>query len=115
MAGAHLGTLPTELQENALRVAGVADRSRLSAQACERLGLLADAYELGALTGDGSDLVISDPAFAELVDRHGGSKRAVIDTAKEAATLCGLARPTSSTQVANDVMLFAATYMATPK
>jgi len=112
MAAAHLGTLPEEVQRAALLLAGVADRTRLSAQACERLALLTDAHELGALTASGSDLVIAETGFADLLERHGGSKRSVVDAAKEAATLCGLARPTSSTQVANDVMLFAATYMA---
>ena len=113
MAAAHLGVLPDNLQGAVMKLAGVREPAALTAQACERLGTLADAHELGALTIDGDTLTVNDEAFGRLLAACGGSKKALIDAAKQAATLCGLNRPSSSTQVANDPMLFAATYMAT--
>jgi hypothetical protein len=114
MAAAHLGTLPSDAQPAAMALAGIAGPTDLTPQASERLGALADAVELGALAVDGDQLVIADGAFAAFLDAAcGGAKKALIDAAKEAATLYGLRRPSSSSQVESDVMLFAATYMAT--
>ena len=114
-ASASLATCPADVQDIVLRLAGITGPVQLTAQAAERIAHLADCYELNVLeVDDEMSVVLSANAFANLLTAHGGSKRALLDAAKEAATLCGLARPTSSTQVANDVMLFAATYMATP-
>jgi hypothetical protein len=109
IAGAHLGTFPDEIQQRALEHAGISDPTRLTHQATERLGVLADAFELGVIVQDGRQLVAADTAFTDLVARYGGSKKAVIDAAKSCASELGLARPTSSTQVEASLMLLAAT------
>lgn len=115
IASAHLGMFPDEVQQRALEHAGISDPTRLTHQATERLGALADAYELGVIVQDDRSLVASDTAFTDLVARYGGSKRAVIDAAKSVAADLGLARPTSSTQVEASLMLLAATTIqATP-
>lgn len=108
-----VATFPPQLHDRVMRLAACYLPQALTTQAVERLDHLADAYELGTLVNEGDDLAVSADAFTELLAAHGGSKRALLDAAKEAATLCGLARPTSSTQVASNVMLFAATLMAT--
>ena len=108
-----LATFPDEVQDVVLRLAGITGPVQLTAQAADRIDYLADAKELGALDVENGAVVLSADAFTNLLAAHGGSKRALLDVAKEAAQMCGLARPTSSTQVANDVTLFAATLMAT--
>ena len=108
-----LATFPDEVQDVVLRLAGITGPVQLTAQAADRLDHLADAKEFGALDIEDGAVVLSADAFTNLLAAHGGSKRALLDAAKEAAQMCGLARPTSSTQVANDVTLFAATLMAT--
>jgi len=114
IASAHLGTFPPSLHTQALELAGISDPTRLTHQATERLGALADAFELGIIDNEG-DLVASPTAFTDLVARYGGSKKAVIDAAKSVAADLGLARPTSSTQVEASLMLLAATTIqATP-
>lgn len=109
-----LATFPADVQDKVLRLAKCFLPQALDAHAVERLDLLADAKELGVLEVQDDEVALSADAFANLLAAHGGSKRALLDAAKEAATLYGLARPTSSSQVASNVMLFAATYMATP-
>jgi len=109
IASAHLGTFSDEVQQRALEHAGISDPTRLTHQATERLGVLADAFELGVIVQDDRQLVASPTAFTTLVARHGGSKKAVIDAAKSCASELGLARPTSSTQVEASLMLLAAT------
>jgi hypothetical protein len=113
-AAAHLGVLDNDTQPAAMRLAGFTGAATLTHQAAERLGIIADALELGYLTCTGGELVATDDAFSRTLDAHGGSKRALIATAQQAAAEYGLARPSSSTQVASDVMLLAATAMATP-
>jgi hypothetical protein len=113
-AAAHLGVLDGDIQPAAMRLAGFTGAATLTHQAAERLGIIADALELGYLTCTGGELVAADDAFSRTLDAHGGSKRALIATAQQAAAEYGLARPSSSTQVASDVMLLAATAMATP-
>lgn len=115
LAGAHLGEFDSDVQAQVMKVASCAKPQTLTHQACERLGILADAKNLGVIEVADGDLVVADGAFAALLKTYDGSKRAVIDVAREAAALYGLARPTSSVQVENNVMLFAATYMATDK
>lgn len=115
LAGAHLGEFDSDVQARVMEVASCAKPQTLTHQACERLGILADAKNLGVVEVRDADLVVGDGAFAVLLKTYDGSKRAVIDAAREAAALYGLARPTSSVQVENNVMLFAATYMATDK
>jgi hypothetical protein len=114
VAAAHLGELDADVQPAAMRLAGVTGPATLTHQGAERIGIVVDALQLGYLTFTGGDIVAADDAFARVLDAHGGAKRAVIDTARQAASLYGLARPSSSTQVASDVMLLAATAMATP-
>lgn len=113
-AAAHLGELDADAQPAAMRLAGFTGPATLTHQAAERIGIVADAVTLGYLTYDGTDMVAADDAFARVLDAHGGAKRALIATAQQAAAQYGLARPSSSTQVASDVMLLAATAMATP-
>jgi len=113
-AAAHLGVLDGDTQPAAMRLAGFTGAATLTHQAAERLGIIADAWELGYLVHNGCDLVAAKHAFSRTLDAHGGSKRALIATAQQAAAEYGLARPSSSTQVASDVMLLAATAMATP-
>jgi len=108
LASAHLGTFPDAIQQRALEHAGVTEPTRLTHQACERLGVLADAFELGVIVQDDRSLVASPTAFTDLVERH-GTKRDVIQAAKTAASELGLARPTSSTQIEQSLMLLAAT------
>ena len=116
LAAAHLGTLAEATQPAAMHLAGISLPTQLTALACERLGIVVDCHELGVLryVEDTSELVVADDAFDRLLATHGGSKKALLDAAKEAATLYGLKRPASSSQVATSPMLFAATFMATP-
>jgi hypothetical protein len=115
LASAHLGTFPDAIQQRALEAAGITEPQRLTHQATERLGVLADAFELGIIVQDDRSLVAAPTAFTDLVARYGGSKKAVIDAAKDAASHLGLARPTSSTVVQTSLMLLSATSMqATP-
>jgi hypothetical protein len=111
MAAAHLACFPDHLQSDVMQLAGVLTTAVLTADATDRLGALADAYEIGLLLGEGDQLTAAPDTFTNLVAKHGGSKKAVIDTAKQAAKELGLARPTSSTQVEASLMLLAATSM----
>ena len=114
MAGAHLGVLDADIQPAAMRLAGFTGAATLTHQAAERLGIITDALGLGYLTFTDGELVATDDDFTRTLDAHGGSKRALIATAQQAAAEYGLARPSSSTQVASDAMLLVATAMATP-
>jgi hypothetical protein len=113
-AVASLGVFPENMQSKVLKLAGITEPRALTEQARERLAHLADAKELGVVDVEDGEITITVNAFSNLLGAYGGSKKALLDAAKEAATLCGLARPTSSTQVASSPVLFAATYMATP-
>lgn len=115
LAGAHLGEFDSDVQPAVMKAAACVQPTALTHQACERLGILADAKNLGVIDVVDGDLALADGAFAALMKSYDGSKRAVIDAAREAAAVYGLARPTSSVQVESSVMLFAATYMATDK
>ena len=113
-AVASLSVFPENMQSKVLKLAGITEPRALTEQARERLAHLADAKELGVVDVEDGEVTITVNAFSNLLGAYGGSKKALLDAAKEAATLCGLARPTSSTQVASSPVLFAATYMATP-
>jgi hypothetical protein len=110
MAAAHLGEFPGDAQPAALRLAGVDEPDLLTAQAADRLGVLADALALGIIACDGADVLVGEGAEAALLKIY-GTKRPLLDAAKEAAKVLGLARPTSSQQVLSDPMLLAATFI----
>lgn len=110
LAAAHLGEFPGDAQPAAMRLAGCETPDQMTQQAAERLGVLADALSLGHIAIDAGDIVVADGAEKVLVDRF-GSKRNVIDAAKQAARVLGLARPTSSAQVTSDPMLLAAVFI----
>ena len=107
MAAAHLGTFPADAQPAVLKLAGVDQPDRLTAQAAERLGVLADTYALDHIVCEGADVLVADSAEAALLDIY-GTKRPLLDAAKQAAKLLGLAKPTSALQVLSDPMLLAA-------